>query len=179
MSWVRLRLAIFPRKGAYEALAAGTAVVLCDASGVGPLVTSANVEQLQRLNFGVRTLSRPLSPDVLVSELSRYDPTDARRVTERIRTTASLDAAVDTLVSLYEDVIAEQRAAADTSAEDDLRNAAAYLRAFSPAARTDYRLRTHAFGFLQALYYHCERSPLRRLLPSRARARRIGRVFRT
>jgi len=163
---------------AYEAIAAGAAVVLCDAAGVGPLVTSANVEPLQRLNFGVRTLSRPLAPEVIAGELARYDPEDARRVTERIRTTSSLEAAVDALVALYEDVIAEHRDSADTRAEDDLRNAAAYLRSFQPAARTDYRLRSHAFGFLQALYYRCERSPLRRLLPSRARARRVGNAFR-
>jgi len=41
---------------ALEALAVGTAVVLCDQAGVGPMVTTTELERLRRLNFGIRTL---------------------------------------------------------------------------------------------------------------------------
>ena len=41
---------------ALEALAVGNAVVLCDTVGVGPMVTTGEVDRLRRLNFGVRAL---------------------------------------------------------------------------------------------------------------------------
>ncbi len=44
---------------ALESLAVGAAVVLCDSTGVGPMVTASNFEQLRPLNFGIRALCEP------------------------------------------------------------------------------------------------------------------------
>jgi len=46
-------------KAALESLAVGAAVVLCDARGVGPMVTSSQLDHLRPLNFGLRALRDP------------------------------------------------------------------------------------------------------------------------
>src|SRR5690606_10549363 len=43
-------------RSALEALAVGAAVVLCDFRGIGPMVTSANLDALRLANLGARTL---------------------------------------------------------------------------------------------------------------------------
>ena len=70
---------------ALEALAVGAAVVLCDAAGCGPLVTTVEFERLRRQNFGVRTLQEPTHADTLAREIARYDPHDAAEVSRRVR----------------------------------------------------------------------------------------------
>lgn len=92
---------------ALEALAVGSAVVLCDITGVGRMVSTSELDHLRRLNFGVRTLQGSLDPDLLEKEISRYDPQDAAEVSRRIRTNAGRDAAVDQIIALYDDVVCE------------------------------------------------------------------------
>jgi len=114
---------------ALEALAVGAAVVLCDASGVGPMVTMRELPRLRRLNFGFRMLGEPAHPDVLAREIARYDPQDAAEVSLWIRANAGLEAATDAFIALYRDILTERAQvvqAADLEAED--RSAAAYLR---------------------------------------------------
>jgi hypothetical protein len=120
---------VFARgRAAIEALASGAAVIVCDVPGAGPLVTMDNVETLRRLNFGVRTMQQPIGPDHFAAEIARYDARDAEAVSRLIRSTASLDAAVDALVTIYEDAIDEQRRHAPSSSSDEeLRVAADYL----------------------------------------------------
>jgi UDP-3-O-[3-hydroxymyristoyl] glucosamine N-acyltransferase len=92
---------------ALEALACGCAVILYDWQGLGPMVTSEQVRELRKWNFGMRCLQRQLTPEALRREIARYDATDAARVTEMIRTDASLEAAVADYVKLYEEALAE------------------------------------------------------------------------
>ena len=92
---------------AIEALAAGTAVIICDAFGLGPLVTSEEFESLRRGNFGIATFRSSLTAATLIREISRYDPTDACNVTDRIRSTAGLEEAVARIYELYQQVLAE------------------------------------------------------------------------
>jgi Glycosyltransferase Family 4 len=112
---------------ALEALAVGNAVVLCDHTGSGPLVTSAGLDRLRPLNFGVRTLREPLSPEALGREIDRYDPADAARVSARIREEAGLDASVDRYLDLYARILAEHRGRPSSPLEES-RAAAAYVR---------------------------------------------------
>lgn len=117
-------------RAALEALAVGTAVVLCDASGMGSMVTSGELERLRALNFGVRALREPLDAARLVREIERYDPVDAAEVSRKVRASAGRDAVLDELIDLYEEVIAEYESRPDR--EDDARAegraAAMYLR---------------------------------------------------
>jgi hypothetical protein len=92
---------------ALEALAVGSAVVLCDTVGVGPMVTMGEVDQLRRLNFGVRALRGNVDPDLLEREIARYDPQDAAEVSRRIRETAGREQAIDQIVALYHEVVGE------------------------------------------------------------------------
>jgi hypothetical protein len=117
-------------RAAIEAMATGAAVILASPDGVGPLVTSANFDQLRRFNFGIRTLGRPCTAEYLSAEIARYDPADAQAVGARIRQTAGLGVAVEQIVAVYERVVAAWGAARrDPAAES--RAVSDYLRWFS------------------------------------------------
>jgi glycosyltransferase involved in cell wall biosynthesis len=96
-------------KAALEAMAVGSAVILCDFGGTGPLVTSRNLEDLRPLNFGFEALRNPLDPDHLLTQIACYDADDAARVRDRIRSSASLEAAVGGLVTIYGQVLEAHR----------------------------------------------------------------------
>lgn len=113
---------------ALEALAVGAAVVLCDTSGAGPLVTAAEYEELRRFNLGVRTLRYPLSADVLVREMARYDPADASAVCGLVRAGAGVEPLIDAALALYREVLSEHRAGPPVDALAERQNTAAYLR---------------------------------------------------
>ena len=121
---------------ALESLAVGTAVILCDEAGLGGLVTTGNVDNLRRLNFGRRTLRTPVTAEHVVRELARYDPADATAVSKHIRETAGLVMAVDHLLALYHEVIQEHRhTPQDLTAEG--RTASAYLAQWGPSFSPD------------------------------------------
>ena len=115
-------------KSALEALAVGAAVVLCDFRGLGQMVTTADFDALRRLNLGYRTLHRPLDPDLILREIERYDAHDAAEVARRVRDEASLEPALDRLVALYEEAIAEQEREGSVDPAEESRAAAVYLR---------------------------------------------------
>ena len=96
-------------RAAIEALAVGAAVVLSNPRGLGPLVTTQNFASLRLLNFGVRTLSRPLDANLLANEIRSYDPSDAEQVSKLVRENCEMGPAVDRIVDLYERTIAEAR----------------------------------------------------------------------
>jgi Glycosyltransferase Family 4 len=111
-----------------EAAAVGAAVVLCDADGLGPMVTAAELPRLRAANFGLRLLREAVTPAAVARELARYDPADAAAVTARLRREAGLAEAVDRLLALYGEVIAEQRQAGPPEPWEVARAASAYLR---------------------------------------------------
>lgn len=123
-------------RSALEALAVGSAVVLCDAVGSGPMVTSAEVARLRRQNFGVRALQGELRADALAREIARYDPSDAAEVSRIVREDASQTRAFDEIVSLYREVIEEHSATPRDEAAEG-RAAAEYLRWAMRAARAE------------------------------------------
>lgn len=96
-------------RAAIEAMAVGNAVVLCNPGRLGPMVTSENFSNLRPLNFGIRTLDRPLSVESLVAEMQRYQPSDAMQVTALVRSQCELQDSMDRLLSLYERVIEEAK----------------------------------------------------------------------
>jgi hypothetical protein len=116
---------------AIEALVTGTTVILCDAAGVGPMVTSAELDRLRGLNFGLRTLQERLSPQAITRELARYDPQDAALVSQRLRVTAGRHAAVVSMIELYEEVIEAYRQEGSHDLRLDLQAAALYLEALA------------------------------------------------
>ena len=112
---------------ALEALAVGTAVILCDAAGSGPLVTTGELDRLRRLNFGIRALSEPVDSDALVRQIARYDPEDAAEVSRQVRLSSDLGSVIDDALALYREVIEEARAHTVCRTEEN-RAMAEYLR---------------------------------------------------
>jgi len=116
---------------ALEGMAVGAAVILCAASGLGPLVTTNEVDRLRRLNFGFRTLDRPVTTEAIGEELDRLDAADAARVSERIRTEASLTGAADQWEALYAEVLSEDARRGDQDRLAEGLAASDYIRGIS------------------------------------------------
>lgn len=120
---------------ALEALCVGTAVILCDAAGCGPLVTTGELDRLRRLNFGIRTLTEKVDADRLLREIERYDPVDAAEVSRAVRMSSDLGSVVDHAVSLYREAIAEFRECGVANPSQEDRAVAEYLRWMTLAVR--------------------------------------------
>jgi hypothetical protein len=118
-------------RSALEALAVGAAVVPCDATGMGPMVTAENWRRLRALNFGIRVLRAPVTPDAVLERLRGYDAADAARVSAELRASVGHETVVDELVELYRAAIEEQ-GAASVDAGEELRAASAYLHSLTP-----------------------------------------------
>jgi glycosyltransferase involved in cell wall biosynthesis len=127
-------------RAALEAMAVGAAVVLCDAEGCGPLVTAADLDRLRPLNFGLRALTAPVEPEVLLRQIERYDPADAATVAARVRREASLDDAVDRLVAVYRAALAEPADRSPAALAEEGRAAAEYLAWLNPFFKERGRL---------------------------------------
>jgi glycosyltransferase involved in cell wall biosynthesis len=123
-------------KAALEALAVGCAVILCDAQGVGPLVTIEDLDRLRRLNFGFRTLTAPHTSEVLAAQIERYDPLAAEAVRRRIREMAGIDPVVVHYERLYAAIVAEQAASRPDPAAEGRAAARYLLGPPAPAAGT-------------------------------------------
>ena len=125
---------------AIEALAVGCSVITADVGGMAGMVTTENLDTLRRLNFGWRSLARPLDPGALFEEIRSYSAQDATRVAKKMRDTASLRKVVDQLLHLYQAAITEyRRSKPDLAAEQ--RAVAAYLAtATAPPPLVDVRL---------------------------------------
>jgi len=98
-------------KAAIEAMAVGTAVILCDYRGLGGMVTMENVRQLRQLNFGHRSLTEKIDTQNILEQIKNYNDVDAEAVSQFMRTNASMEDTVTNLVEIYEEVIAEQKSA--------------------------------------------------------------------
>ena len=138
---------------AHEALAVGTAVVLCDTAGVGPMVTTGEMDRLRRLNFGIRTLQGNLEPAVLQREIERYDSQDAAEVSRRIRADGGRKTAIDQIVALYDDVVHEFGDGAGRDRDVEARAEASYLEqlALHLEERRNALLNSHTFRLRKRL----------------------------
>jgi hypothetical protein len=130
-------LAFAKAKCAIEAMACGLAVIVCDVPGVGGMVSTGELDRMRRLNFGIRTLQKPLSTETILAELALYDPNDARAVSDRIRETAASDVLHESLFALYESVIDEySRAGAPGDPVAESRAASAFLHRLAVQMRS-------------------------------------------
>lgn len=104
---------------AIEALAAGCAVIVCDAQGLAGLVTTRSLEAMRQLNFGARTLQRAITAENVGAEIDRIDPADAAAVCDRIRLSAGADLLADQFIALYDELCA-QPAGEPPTADDEM-----------------------------------------------------------
>lgn len=117
---------------ALEAAAVGAAVIVCDARGLGAMMTTASVDAMRALNFGARTLQRPITSETIGSEIDRYDAADASAVCDMIRASAGIDVLVDQYASLYAEIGSEPL---DLTAEESLNDLAGALSVVSQSLR--------------------------------------------
>ncbi len=92
---------------ALEALSAGCTVVLSDVATLGPMVTSANCDDLRTWNFGKGVLTEPLTVAAVLARIGEYSAGDAERVRDRLRAEAGLEPAARRYLHLYEAVCRE------------------------------------------------------------------------
>jgi hypothetical protein len=124
-------------RSAIEALAVGTAVILCAPGRLGPMVTTENFASLRQWNFGIRTLDQPLDVDLIAAELGKYNSADAAEVSQLTRATCELQPAVDRLLEIYQRVLA----AAPHEPADRTRgcdSAARYLERWAPVYKIPF-----------------------------------------
>jgi hypothetical protein len=122
-------------RSALEALATGCSVILCDISGFGELITTENYELLRLRNFGIRAMHLSTEEDTVSAQIRRYDPKDAKAVTDTVRTREGLALATHDLVGHYRASIAEfQTACIDWSSEQFA--IAKFLETIAPTSNT-------------------------------------------
>jgi hypothetical protein len=146
-------------RAALEAIAVGAAVVVCDAFGVGPMVTTENVKVLRTLEGSFLDWFSPLGVDALLREIDRYDPADAAEVARWVRSVAGAERAAAELVSLYQQARDElAREGLDPVA--DARAAAVYLRWLSRHIKENLVERDPFAGLAVRLRNRLTRVPL-------------------
>lgn len=134
---------------AWESLASGTAVIVCDSWGVGPMVTLAQLDYLRARNFGRRLLQQPFIPEVLEEQIRRYNAADAGQVSQQIRATAGLDGMVDRLVQIYGEIQAEHHLAGPAEPQQEMLELGRALTTWWNGARQAHSARyMHPAGIL-------------------------------
>ncbi len=117
---------------ALEAAFAGCAVVVCDERGMAGMLTSDNVLPWRQWNLGRGLLSQPTDHDGLRAALSRYDATDAGRVTDHLRAQASLSKQVEDLLAVYDRCL-ESQAASLLDASGEAQATAQFMEDWLPS----------------------------------------------
>ena len=146
----RYDIVIARGRSAIEALAVGAAVILMTTEKSGPMVSSENLDDLRRMNFGIRTLNEPVTKEGILLQLDRYDAHDAEKVCRRIRDEAGSEAAIASLTRLYEDAIASNAGLTDSGA--DRRAVASYLQWLSGALKGRVVGMTYAPALLRRVH---------------------------
>lgn len=90
---------------AMEAMATGSAVVLCDYSGLGPMVTANEIEMLRSWNFGMRCLKQPINEENIIRQIKRYNSADATIVCDYMRQKVTLSNMAAEYVNLYNETL--------------------------------------------------------------------------
>ncbi|HTM10496.1 MAG TPA: glycosyltransferase family 4 protein [Verrucomicrobiae bacterium] len=146
-------------RAALEATVVGAAVVVCDAFGVGPMITTKNAPVLRTLEGDYMQWYSPLGVPALLREIDRYDPDDVSELTRWARTVAAADRVVPDFVALYEEAVAEL-ARGGTDQIADAHAGAAYLRWLSRHVKEQLVERDPFAAFAVRLRNRLTRIPL-------------------
>jgi hypothetical protein len=124
---------------ALEALAVGTAVVLCNPGAAGPMIDPDNLDFLWERNFGRRALHRPLTEDYILEQIASFDAQRCKLVSDRVRAEGNLDIFIEKMVTLCEEVIEEHRHV-PVDRNQERAGIASYVRMFAPLLSEYYKL---------------------------------------
>lgn len=150
-------------RSALEAMAVGTAVVLLGDQGVGPMVTSAELDELRLLNFGFRTFTQPATPENIMRRIERYNAGDAALVSDRIRSSAGLDRSFQLIVGTYEEAISEFRRHPPDE-DSEARAASDYVKKIAVLVKKWHALEHHNAALARLLDLFQRLRRIRRLL---------------
>ena len=154
---------------AFEALATGRAVVVCDGRGLAGMCDLDRFALWRRRNLGLRILSRPLTTGAVGAEIDRYDPPTAAAVSAALRAEGGLSRQVADLVGLYREVMEEhQRSPHDPV--DLLRALAVHLQGYYPGPSGTgnwFHEREQLHSTIDRLTWGTEPAPLGALLSFR------------
>ncbi len=134
-------------KAALEALAVGSAVVVCDAAGLGPLVTPQNLDSLRRMSFGNPCMTARINADGVAARLAGVNAEEVARTAGIVRDTCGLKQTIDRLMEVY-------ARALTFDAEADAAKAAEFASAFLLANTQAYKL-----GRKTQEFWHESREP--------------------
>ncbi len=166
---------------ALEALACGTALIACDAAGLGGMVTPDNYEKFRALNFGIRTLRDPITTETITRELDRYDAVGAGEVAQRVQSEASMDQAIDQIVAVYQEAIDAQRHVATAPMTSVAESAANEGREVQPDSRlhaaSDYLRQIAEFTKGRHLAEQAREQALAEVMTQRSRAEQAERTL--
>lgn len=123
---------VFARgRSAAEAAAAGAFVVACGETGLGPAVTSGNIEGCWEGNFGHGLLTDQLTGANISRRIALYEPAEAALTQAYVRAAARMDLAIERWNRLYRQAI-ESHIRPDLDGERR-----AYLRALEVAVAAE------------------------------------------
>ncbi|THB77592.1 MAG: hypothetical protein D6B25_06390 [Desulfobulbaceae bacterium] len=116
-------------RSALEAAFAGCAVISADFTGIGGMVTTANVQEFRSYNFAIRNLQNfAFTEENLVNEIRKYNPEESEGVSKWIRIDADIEKAVDRYLTIYREVISRGTNKVSSEGESIARHTSDYLR---------------------------------------------------
>ena len=92
-------------KAALEAVVSGCGLVVCDAEGLGAMVTTDNFASLRALSFAYESMTDEITVEKVRSRLAGWKGETCRETADLARGSASLDVVIDRLEAIYEDVM--------------------------------------------------------------------------
>jgi glycosyltransferase involved in cell wall biosynthesis len=116
---------------AMEAMACGCSVIVVGPGGCGEMVGSANFDRWRSFNFSIPLNCPPVTTDAVARALDSYDPADAAKVSQKIRSVADLQPSTRKLVEIYQSVIRSAGSLMPDPAGECLA-AADFLRGLAP-----------------------------------------------
>jgi hypothetical protein len=122
---------------ALEAIAVGSAVVVCDFFGAGPMVTSTNLDRMRSVNFGIDGCMNPLQSDCIRAEVELYNAVDAATVSRRVRNEAGIVEAAVRWTALYRSALDEFHSSVQDFREE-IRALGMYMTRWSYGKRVDW-----------------------------------------
>ena len=130
-------------RSALEAMASGCAVIPISRSACLDLVDLNNFDLFRSYNFSPRQNTGQFNAASIVNAISLYDPARITALTAAVRSQCTLDAAADTLESLYVRTIedfSEQYPVPSAGCKDELHALANYIQSVMPMVRDRERL---------------------------------------
>ncbi|MFK5920738.1 MAG: hypothetical protein QM496_01055 [Verrucomicrobiota bacterium] len=94
-------------KAALEAVVSGCGLVVCDAEGLGPLISPENFTRMRNLSFAYDAMTDEITVENVQARLQAWNAKSSTATSKIARDSASLGHAVDQLESLYKEICQE------------------------------------------------------------------------